>query len=170
MLRHTQITDAEVYFGETGLVGVSATVDIPSLETAQIEHETLGSVGILQLPARGLAALNVTIELMYPEPELLAWSYDPTASELFQFHEPLDVFGADGGIDRDRSTKLVTICRLKPSNNEAGQMKKREARKHTISATATSFLQRVYTEQTPLVEIDLMANIHKVRGRNVWPD
>lgn len=49
-------------------------------------------------------------------------------------------------------------------------MKKRESRKHTITAHATTFLQRVYTEQTPLVEIDLMANVHEVGGRKVWPD
>lgn len=170
MLRHTQITDAEAYFGEEGLVGVSSTVDIPSLETTQIEHETLGSVGVLKLPARGLSALDCTIELMYPEPEVLAWSYDPTSSVLWQFHEPLDVFGADGGIDRDRSTKLVTLMRLKPSNNEASQLKKREGRKLTITAHATTFLQRIYTEQQPLVEIDLIANVHKVGGRSVWPD
>ncbi|KQI68000.1 hypothetical protein AN189_13100 [Loktanella sp. 3ANDIMAR09] len=169
MLRHTQITDAEVYFGEEGLVGVSATVDIPNLETTQIEHETLGSVGVLKLPARGLSALDMTIELMYPEPEIMKWSYDPTASVLMQFHEPLDVFGPEG-LDRTRSTKLVTVCRVRPVNNEASQLKRKDPRKLTIPAVATSFLQRIYTEQTPLVEIDLIANIHKVGGRNVWPD
>lgn len=169
MLRNAQITDAEVYFNETGLVGVAATCDLPQLEATQIDHETLGSVGVLQLPARGLSALTGTLMLEYPEPELLAWSYNPAISALIQLHEPLDVFDPDG-IDRDRSTKLVTVMRCRAVNNEASQGKKREKRTHSIPFTATSFVQRIYTEAVPLVEIDLFRNVHKVNGQNVWPD
>lgn len=170
MLQHGQITDAPVYMGNHSLVGLCEEFDVPEMETKQIEHETLGSVGILVLPARGIQKLQVSMTMSFPEPEFMAMTMDPTMAHLFQLHSKLDIFNA-GGLDRDNSTTLVTIVNVMfakpafPAGKRGG-----EAGKFKAEGTATRVLQRDIRSETPIVELDLFANIHNVMGKPVWPD
>lgn len=170
MLQYGQITDAQVYLGDQSLVGLCEEFEVPEMETKQIEHETLGSVGVLMLPARGIQALKVSMTMSFPEPEFMAMTADPTQSHQFQLHSKLDIFNA-GGFDRDRSTTLVTIVNVMfakpafPAGKRGG-----EAGKFKAEGTATRLLQRDIRSETPIVELDLFANVHNVLGKPVWPD
>ncbi|NRB19393.1 MAG: hypothetical protein HRU33_17950 [Rhodobacteraceae bacterium] len=74
------------------LLGIASACNIPELETSQLEHRTLGSVGVPKLPRRGLSALEGSIKLGFPEPELVALCSKPRKAVSFQVHQKLDIF------------------------------------------------------------------------------
>ena len=96
MLQHAQITDAPVYLDDKSLVGLCKEFMIPELETQQLEHETLGSIGVLKLPRRGLSAVEGSILMDFAEPEFLGITSNPRKAAVFQIHSKLDVFNALG--------------------------------------------------------------------------
>lgn len=169
MLRYAQITDAPLYLGDNELVGMVDEFSVPELESDTIEHDTLGAIGVLKLPSRGLNALEGSITLTHPEPEFLAMTANPNKARMFQLHSKLDVFNEDG-FDEAKSTTLVTIVRANFTKQAFPAGKKKEGGKFTADFTVTRLVQRLFSEQTPLVEIDLFARIYKVNGANVWPN
>ncbi|MGR3760889.1 phage major tail tube protein [Roseobacteraceae bacterium NS-SX3] len=169
MSRHGQITNAHIYNDERDLWGISAEFQIPSVETQMIEHETLGAVGVLKLPARGLRALDCTFKLQYPDVELHRQMLRPNKTVSLHLHETVDLFDI-GGLNEDASTTLVTSVRCYFSKVDSGGSKLGEARDLTGEASAVYFMQRVTNSETPLIEVNLMENIYRVNGEPVWPE
>lgn len=169
MLKNGQITDAPVYLDDKSLVGLCEEFNIPELENSQIEHETLGSIGVLKLPRRGLSAIEGSLIMAFPEPEFLAITSNPRKAARFQLHSKLDIFDAMG-LDEANSTTLVTHVTALFSKTAFPNGKKAEAGKHNADFSVTKIMQRDINSSTPIVEIDLFANIYKVNGEDVWPD
>lgn len=168
MLPHAQITDAELYYDDKSLIGIAKEFSIPALETGHIEHETLGSVGVLKLPRRGLSALDGSMMLQLEEPEIARQMLRPNKAMALQLHAKIDAFNSFGH-DEENSTVLVTHVRAMFGKIEPGDYKKGEAMAFNGEFSTTYFMQRVTNSETPLVEIDLFANIYKVNGEHVWP-
>ena len=169
MLKHGHITDAQVYLDDKSLVGLCKEFTVPELETTQIEHETLGSVGVLKLPRRGLSALEGSMVMQFPEPAFLAITANPRKAARFQLHSKLDVFDAMG-LNEEDSTTLVTHVTALFHKSAFPGAKKGETGEHSGDFSVTKIMQRDMASGTPIVEIDLFANIYKVNGEDVWPN
>lgn len=169
MLQYGQVTDAPVYLEDKELLGVCNEFNIPELESGTVEHDTLGSVGVLMLPRRGLSGLTGSIKLQFPEPEMVSTFSRPNKAAKFQVHQKIDVFGPDG-LDEEQSTTLVTHVRALFTKNAFAAVKKGEGQEDTGEFTCTYLMQRVTGSETPLVEVDLFANLYQVNGEDVWPD
>ncbi len=168
MLAHGHITDAPVYLEDRSLVGFCKEFNVPDLESTMIEHETLGSIGVLKLPRRGLSALDGSMTLAFADPEFLSIVSNPTKAAQFQMHSKLDVFNALG-LDTDRSTTLVTHVTAWFGKSAFPGGKKAEAGEHAADFSVTKIVQRDIRAEVPIVEIDLFANIYNVLGKPVWP-
>ena len=169
MLQHAQITDAEVYLDDKSLVGFCKEFNLPEIESTQVEHETLGSVGVLKLPRRGLSALEGSMVMSFADPEFLGITSNPRNAARFQLHSKLDAFDALG-LNEDNSTTLVTHITALFHKSAYGGLKKDDgASEHTAEFSITKIMQRDVNASTPIVEIDLFANIYKVNGEDVWP-
>lgn len=168
MLKFGQITDAEVYLEDQSLVGVAAELKLPSLENGQIEHETLGSIGVLKLPKRGLAALEGSIKLSFPEPEFVKRAANPRTAVLLQVHDKIDVFGPDG-LDTDKSTTRVTVLKCLFSKTSEDTNKKGDAKSFEGEFSVSYFMQRLISESVPMIEINLFSMVYRVAGEDVWP-
>lgn len=166
---HGQFTDAEVYLGSNELVGLVDEVNIAELEPIRLEHDTLGSIGVLSLPRRGLNVMNGSMVFDYPDPDMMAMTYHPNKAWEFQLHSPLDRFDS-GGLNREASTKLITLITVIFTKAAFPVSKKDTDGKHKADFTTTKVLQRDARNETPIVEIDLMARIYNVMGEPVWPD
>lgn len=167
MLQYGQITDAPVYLNDKSLVGHCEEFNIPEIETQMIEHETLGSIGVMKLPRRGLSALEGSMMMSFADPEFLSITSNPRKAAVFQVHSKLDVSNALG-LDEENSTTIVTHVTALFSKSAFPGAKK-EAGKHSADFTVTRLMQRDIKSSTPIVEIDLFANIYKVNGEDVWP-
>lgn len=169
MLGHGQITDAHVYMNDNQMIGLCDEFNVPDLENKQIEHETLGSIGVLSLPARSLAGLGGDMKMSFPEPEFMAITSNPRKAHSLQLHSKLDVFDA-GGLNEDLSTTLVTLVTLMFKKRAFPTSKKGENGQYTADFSVTRLVQRDIRANVPIVEIDLFKQIHRVMGENVWPD
>lgn len=168
MLSHGQITDAETYLGNNELIGICDEFNVPELENKVIEHETLGSIGVLTLPARGLAALSGDIKMSFPEPEFMAITSNPRKAQLLQLHSKLDVFDGDG-LNEEKSTTLITLATVLFKKRAFPSSKKSENEQYTAEFTVNRLVQRDIRSDTPIVEIDFFKRIHRVNGQDVWP-
>lgn len=169
MLQYGQVTDAPVYLEDKELLGICNEFNIPELESGTVEHDTLGSVGVLMLPRRGLSGLTGSIKLIFPEPEMVSIFSRPNKAAKFQVHQKIDVFDA-GGLNEGNSTTLITHVTALFTKNSFASVKKGEAQEDTGEFSCTYLMQRLTSSETPLVEVDLFANIYKVNGEDVWPD
>lgn len=168
MLQYGQITDAPVYLNDKSLVGHCEEFNIPEIETQMIEHETLGSIGVMKLPRRGLTGLDGSLIMSFAEPEFLGITSNPRKAAVFQVHSKLDVFNAEG-LDEANSTTLVTHVTALFHKSAFPGGKKAEAGKHSADFSVTRLMQRDINSSTPILEIDFFANIYKVNGEDVWP-
>lgn len=169
MLHHAQTTDAPVYLEDKSLFGISSEFQIPEIESTVIEHKSLGSLGVIGMPARGLKLLEGSIKLGFPEPSMAARMSNPNKALPFQVHQKLDVFNSFG-LDEGNSTTLVTHVRAMFKKNAFSAVKSGEAVEDTGEFTTAYIMQRLIDDSTPLVEIDLFAQVYKIQGENVWPD
>ena len=169
LLRFGQITNAEVYFEDNTLVGMVKEFKIPKIAWQSIDHETLGQVAVWKAPARPMQALEGSVKFGFVDPDVAAMTYMPTRAWRFQIHHDVDVWGQDG-LDTDKSYKLVTAVRLLFTESELGGAKLGDLVEHDAPFTCTRFVQRVYSEQTPLIGVDVMANRIWGKYGDPWPE
>ena len=170
MLQHAQITDAPLYLDDKSLVGICEEFTVPELEVGQIEHSTLGSIGVFKLPARGqLQPTDGSLVLSSPDPELITMSSNPRKALRFQLHSKVDAFDAMG-LAEEKSTTIVTHVtalfykRIFPSG------KRGEAGKYTAEFSITRLMQRDIKSEKPIIEIDFFANVYNGPDGPMWPD
>lgn len=169
MLQYGKVSDAPVYLEDKELLGICNGFTIPEIESGTIEHDTLGSVGVLMLPQRGINGLSGSIKLMFPEPTMVSTFARPNKAARFQVHQKIDVFDADG-LNEEKSDTLITHVKALFNKSAFAEVKKGEAQEATGEFHATYLMQRLTSSDVPLVEIDLFANIYKVGGEDVWPN
>jgi len=169
MLQYGQVTDAPVYLEDKELVGVCNEFNIPEIESGTVEHETLGSIGVLMLPRRCLSALQGSIKLIFPEPEMVTIFSHPNKPVRFQVHQKIDVFDSDG-LNGEKSTTLVTHVKAMFMKNSFSAVAKGGDQEDTGEFSCTAFSQRLIDVEVPLVEVDLFARIYKINGEDVWPN
>ncbi|WP_282093039.1 phage major tail tube protein [Epibacterium ulvae] len=162
-----QITDAELYNDARELWGIAAECQIPEVETQTIDHETLGSVGVIKLPSRGLRSLSGSLKLQYPDDEFHRKMLRPNRAVSLHLHEKVDLFDIDG-YDEGASTTLITSMRCLFSKVSSGAGKLGDARDLSGDFTTTYFMQRATNSNIPLIEVNLFSKIYRVNGENVW--
>ncbi|KQI69383.1 phage tail protein [Loktanella sp. 3ANDIMAR09] len=163
-----QITNADLYLNGTDVKGRVSSFEMDGEETTEIEHNTLGMVAVLALPARPLKALKGKIAFDWLDEELERTLMNPTKRHTAQLHSYVDIFD-ENGLNLDKSHTLVTHVGFhfmkrsgfKPALGEKVGVE------HAI--TIPSFSQKVYGGATPIIEVDVFAGIYNVNGEPVWP-
>lgn len=163
-----QITNADLYLNDTDVKGRVAEFDMGEIGATEVEHKTLGQIGVIKLPGRPVEAIEGKISFEWLDESIERDLLNPTKRHKIQLHSYVDVFGADG-LDVDKSHTLVTHIGfhvMKRSGNSA-KLGEQLASEHAISIQ--SFSQKVYGEAVPIVEFDAWAGIYNVNGEEVWP-
>ncbi len=165
--RHARITNATVYLEDNSLVGIAREIQLPKLEWHEVEHESLGQVAVFKTPARALQALEGSITWEAIDPDIARRTLDPSRAITFQVHHEQDVWDADG-FSAGESVTIVTIMRLLFKGGELEALKNSEQAGFQQEFTCTRLVQRVHSENTPLIEVDVFANSVKVNGEEVF--
>lgn len=163
------ITQADVYLDGNKIVGRVKEAQFPEFSHKMVTHESLGQIGVLDLPSRAVEALKMPITFEYIDWELDRLIMNPTRANKLQFHAYVDIFGPDG-LDTARSHKIVTSVTVFFAKSNAVSLKLGESANREIETTVTSMVQKVSTLSTPILEYDLFNSIYRINGRNVWPD
>lgn len=163
-----QITNADCYINDVDIAGRVAELDMGDFGYTEVEHSALGMIGVLKLPGRPVEAIEGKIAFEWLDEEVSRTIIDPTKVHRFQLHSFVDIFGPEG-LDRSQSHTLVTHLGFHTMKTGGRSQKLGEqlAQEHDISIV--SIVQKVYGAETPLLEYDVHAGIHRINGVDVWP-
>lgn len=163
-----QITNADCYINEVDVCGRVTELDLGEIGHQEVEHKTLGMIGILKLPGRPLQAIEGKINFEWLDEEISRVIMLPTKVHRLQLHSNVDVFNGEG-LARDQSHTLVThlgFMTMKTGGSTA-KLGENLAGEHDISII--SFKQGVYGGDTPIIEYDGMNGVYRINGEDVWP-
>lgn len=163
------ITNADIYLEGNKLVGRLKNFDIPEHGYKMVEHESLGSIGVLALPSRAMEALTANVTFEYLDHTVERQVLNPTRVVRWQLHSHVDVFGPEG-LDRSLSHKLITSVSVMLSKSNALGHALGEAVNRELEVSVTAMVQKVTSSDVPVFEYDIFNNIHRVNGEDVWPE
>lgn len=162
-----QLTNADIYWGDGLCIGRFASFERPKLEYEKVKHASLGMVAEFDAPSRQLKAMNGKCEVAFLDLDLLPEAYDPTRGIAITMDAPVDVYGS-GGIDLTRGYRLTWHLTVMFGATGSGAHKLSNDWKGEWEYSCLRFVEKASNRQTPLREIDVMAQINRVNGRDVW--
>lgn len=164
-----QITAGDVYINETNLVGRISEIDLGELEHQEVEHSALGMIGVLKMPGRPVQSIGGKITFAYLEASVSRTILNPTLAHKLQLHSYVDVMGPEG-LDRTASHTLITHIRFHTMKSGGRTAKLGEPFAGELDVSITYWMQKVYGDQSPIVEYDGWNNIYTIDGEPVWPN
>lgn len=164
-----QITNADCYMNDTDLKGRVEELDMGEFALTEVEHASLGMIGVLKLPGRPVEAIEGKINFNWVDAEIEKMLLNPTKVVRLQLHSYVDIFGPDG-LDVAKSHTLVTHIGFMPLKRGGGTAKLGDKMQSEYAISITSFSQKVYGEAVPIIEYDGWNGIYNVNGEPVWPN
>ncbi len=162
-----QITNADVYINEVDVAGRVAELDMGEIAHQEVKHETLGMIGVMNLPGRPVQEIGAKISFEWLDDAVMRDIINPTKRSKLQLHSFVDVFDSDG-LNLDKSHILVTHIGFLMMKTGDLKSKLGDQMGITHDITVASLTQKVYGESTPVIEFDVFAQIYKINGENVW--
>lgn len=163
-----QITNADILLNGTDVAGRVAEFEMDDIASTEIEHATLGMIGVLKLPGRPVDAITGKIKFEWLDEELERALLNPTTRHQLQLHSFVDVFDQNG-LSLEKSHTLVTHVGFHAVKRSGfgGKLGETIGTEHMI--TIPSFSQKVYGEAKPIIEYDVFSKVYNVNGEPVWP-
>ncbi|MDE2577953.1 MAG: phage major tail tube protein [Hyphomicrobiales bacterium] len=163
-----QCTNADVYLNGDNLVGRFKDFQLPDLEYKEVTHETLGQIAVLSMPGRPLQALKGKGTIDFLDRDLYPQLLNPTVTLPFALHSYVDVFNT-GGVDVANSYRIVTNVTMSIRKVGGKPFKLGDAFEGEFEYVAQRFTQGVPGAKTPIVEVDVINQVHRILGQDVWP-
>lgn len=161
------LTNADVYFDSNLCVGRFSEIDISETEYEAVKHATLGMVAEWNAPSRMLKAMAVKGELQWLDPDVARRMYDPTIAIPLTLDGYTDVFGP-GGVRLDAGFRVSWHLTFMVGKTGMKAIKFGTDFKGTFEAWPSRFVEKNSTSPVPLREIDILNQINRVNGRDVW--
>ncbi|MDZ7822972.1 MAG: phage major tail tube protein [Ahrensia sp.] len=163
-----QITNADLMLNGVDIKGRVSEFEMGDIGSTEVEHATLGQIGVLKVPGRPWQAIEGKIAFEWLDEAIERDLMLPTKVHRVQLHSYVDVL-----------VPMVTATAISHAGYPCGfygdetrrwHSAKRPAIKwsteHTISIV--SFVQKVYGEATPIIELDIFNCIYNINGVPVW--
>lgn len=163
-----QITQSDVYINDVDVCGRVAELDLGEIGHTEVEHKTLGMIGVLKLPGRPVEAITGKISFEWLDEEVSRSILNPTKVTKLQLHSYVDVFDGEG-LNSDQSHTLITHIgfQMMKTGGRSAKLGENLGQEHDISIGY--FVQKVYGADTPIMEFDAWNNIYRINGEDVWP-
>lgn len=163
-----QITQGDVYINDVDVCGRVAELDLGEIGHTEVEHKTLGMIGVLNLPGRPVEAIAGKITFEWLDEEVSRSILNPTKVIKLQLHSYVDVFDGEG-LNSDQSHTLVTHIGFQTmkTGGRTAKLGENLGQEHDISIGY--FVQKVYGADTPIIEFDAWNNVYRIDGEDVWP-
>lgn len=160
----SKVFNANVYRnGTANLVGKVAELTLPKVTAVTEEHSALGMIGKLKLPT-GLELLEMAMKWKGFYAEQLE-AADPFRTHNFQIRASVQTFGA-GAVATEQ--KLVIECRARFTEHDLATLIAMTGNEPATALNVDYIKVALVDEE--LLEVDVVNNIWKVRGRDLLAD
>ena len=156
-----RITNANIYLGDTNLLGRATEIKLPDIKAIMSEHKALGMIGKIELPTGGFDKLEGEIKWNSFYEETWKSTLNVFSSIALQCRSSIDMYDSTG---RSQQKSLVTHLTVTFSENPLGTYKQNENAEFSSKFTATSVRQLVDGKE--VLNIDYLANIFEVGGQD----
>lgn len=163
-----QLTNGDIYWVDNLCVGRFKEFERPKIEYERVEHASLGMIAGFNAPSRQLKAMTGKCVLQFLDIDLLADAYDPTKGLALTLDAPVDIFG-QGGIDISRGYRLTWHMTLMFGITGSGAHKLSNDFSAEWEYSCLRFVEKASNRTVPLREIDVMSQVNRINGRDVWP-
>ena len=162
------ITQSDVYLNEVDIAGRLAELDLGSIEHTEVEHSSLGMIAVLALPGRPVKAIKGKLKFNWLDELLQRQLLNPTKVIKIQVHSYVDIFDEDG-LSTEQSHTLVTHLKFMCLKSGGSTTKNGDQMGTDYDVSITSFVQKVYGQDDPIIEFDAFNRIYNINGEPVWP-
>lgn len=163
-----QVTNSDVYFAGSQIIGRVSEFSIEDVGYEMIEHKALGMIGMVELPARTLNALKAKIKFDWLDAEIMRKTALPNKAITMQFQSYVDVFD-QSGINTSMGYRLITSVDLLFGSSTIDALQNGENSGEELSATVLRLVITTSKTEVPIREISVADNINRVDGNDVWP-
>ena len=157
-----KLINANIYMDDVNFIGKAKEVDLPKVSIKVTEHETLGSVGVLEL-FQGVEKMECKIKWAFYDRDALM-KFTPTKAVKLTARAAQHVYEA-GSASRVRQVRAVMIGR--PKGFEPATIKPGEGEGDTTFAVD---YYKLTIDDEDIIEIDIPNYILKVGEEDVYAD
>jgi P2 family phage contractile tail tube protein len=156
-----RITNANVYLNGVGLLGQVEEINLPEIKFMAAEHKALGMIGKVELTS-GIDKMEYKIKWNSFYPDVLKTMGNPYKTVSMQVRGSLE--GWEAG--NRSSEKQITAYLTAQVANFPGAAFKQHDNVEMESQMKCSYY-KLEIEDIEIIEIDVMANIHRVDGQDL---
>ncbi|EDV3150611.1 phage major tail tube protein [Salmonella enterica subsp. enterica serovar Teko] len=158
------ISNANVYLDGRSLLGKAEEIKCPDVSAVMQERKALGMIGKIELPM-GFDKMEGEIKWNSLYLDVATLTANPLKAYSLQCRSSIMQFNSGGLV---KEMPLVTYLTVQFTKNPAGTFKHQESPDLNSSFTCT-YIKQVIDGQEVL-ELDYMANIFRVNGRDMLAD
>jgi len=156
-----QLTNANVFLEAKGLLGCAEEVKCPGLKHLMTEKKALGMVGKTKLPS-GLDVMEAEFKWNGFYRDVFAAAANPYKACAIQVRSSNETWSGQG---REKEVALVVHMRGRFEEIALGAFKP-----HDNAEYPSKFIcdyVKVVEDGTEILEVDVLANVHKVNGEDM---
>ena len=159
-----RMTNGSVFFEGNSLIGQVSEVELPEVKVKEAEHKALGMIGTLKLPA-GIDELKGKFKWTAFYSDTLKRLANAYKTIQVQVRGSLESYGSQG---RQVEVPVVAVLTVMSQNLPKASIKPQD--NVELDSDFTAIYYKLTIDGEDIVEIDIMANIHKVGGVDVIAD
>lgn len=156
-----KITNANVYMNGSSLLGRAEEVQCPVIKNKFAEFKALGMVGTVEFFS-GIEKMEAKIKWNSFYPDVLGTIANPVNAIQLQVRSSLETYGSSG-----RTSEEAVVCYMTatPKDFPLGNFKQHDNVEMETNFSITYC--KLEIGGLPIIEIDLLANIYKVKGIDI---
>jgi hypothetical protein len=159
-----RVTNAAVHLDGRSLLGRCEEVSIPTIKNIMAEHKTLGMNGKFEMPA-GIDKMEARFKWNSYYPDVLGKAYNPTKAVSVQVRSSVSTWASTGKV-----AEAPLVVHLQGTFKDAPTGAFKQHDNVELESLMNVTYIKVVQNGVELVEVDVLANIHKVNGVDILAD
>lgn len=156
-----RVTNANIYLDGKSLLGRAEEVSLPTVKQIMSEHKALGMNGKFELPA-GVDKLETRIKWNSFYRDTMVKAANPDAAVNIQCRSSIKTYGSAGVLNE---VPCVVHMTAQFKDFPLGNFKQQDNVELESNLNVTYC--KLVIDGTEVLEIDVLANIHKVNGTDI---
>lgn len=156
-----RVTNANVYVDGKSYLGRAEEINLPTIKAIMAEHKALGMNGKFELPA-GIDKLEASIKWNSFYADAIKKIGNPNSALQLQCRSSLKTHGSTGVL-----SEVPVVCHLHGSFKEVPMGNFKQHDNVELQSAMNCTYVKLTINGEDIIEIDVLANIHKVAGTDI---
>lgn len=161
-IKINRLTNANLYVDGKSFLGKAEEISLPAIKHIMSEHKALGMLGKMEFFA-GIEKMEAKIKWNAFYVDALKKMGNPTQAMQIQVRASLEEYQAQG---RTAQLPVVAFVTCTSKDFPGGNFKQHDNVEAESNLNVTYY--RLEINREPIVEIDILANIYKVDGVDIF--